>query len=209
MRASPGAIDRVSWSAEAGDLTIRTLGDAAPRGICGSGLFDLLAALLDAGVVDPTGRLLPPDELPPELPQSLRDRVVETEETTVFRLGNLEVTAGDIRQLQLAKGAVNAGITALLQEAGVGVDEVEAIYTAGAFGNFVRPESARRVGLVPPAVTRLAPLGNAAARGARLALLSTAARERAKELAATTVYVELAGNPRWRNTFAEAMLFPE
>ncbi len=208
MRAGPGAIDRVAWTPETG-LTVHVIGETDPRGFCGSGLFDVLAVLLNAGIVDSSGRLLPPDELPPELPASLRSAVADNEGRPSFVVAGVELTTADVRELQLAKGAVQAGITALIGEAGCGEGDVDEVYLAGAFGNFIQPGSARRVGLVPPSVKRLVPLGNAAVRGARLALLCGEAQARACSLASEVRYVELATNARWRDSFAEAMFFPE
>ncbi len=208
MRAGPGAIDRVAWSEKDG-LAVHVIGDTPPRGICGSGLLDLAAVLREAGIIDPTGRLLPPAELPPGVPESLRAHVIAGGKTAAFRLDGIAVSAGDIRQLQLAKGAVAAGVRTLLDVLGTAEDRVETVLLAGAFGSFVRVESARKIGLVPPGAAHVAALGNAAGRGARLALLCDEARERARALAARITYVELANNPAWRTHFAEAMRFPE
>ncbi len=208
MRAGTGAVDRVAWSEEDG-LAVHAIGDVPPRGICGSGLLDLAAVLRQAGIIDPTGRLLPPAELPPGVPDGLARHIVANGKTTAFDLGGIAVTAGDIRQLQLAKGAVAAGVRTLLEHLGTTEDRVETVLLAGAFGSFVRVESARAIGLVPPGAAHVAALGNAAGRGARLALLCDEARERARSLAARITYVELAGNPVWRTHFAEAMRFPE
>jgi len=208
MRARPGAVDRVAWSREEG-LAVHTIGDAEPRGICGSGLLDLAAVLRRFGVIDPTGRLLPAAELPPGVPGDLAGRITAQGKMTAFDLGGIAVTAADIRQLQLAKGAVAAGVGTLLEHLGAKEDAVETVLLAGAFGSFVRVESARAIGLVPPGAARVAALGNAAGRGARLALLCGEARERARALAERITYVELANNPVWRTLFAEAMRFPE
>ena len=208
MRAGHGAVDHV-WLSSEGDVAFNVVDATEPRGICGSGLFDLLALLLDAGIVDFTGRLLPPDALPSSVPGPLRARVEKQDGTVSFSLDGIRLTAGDVRQIQLAKGAVRAGNEALLLEAGLEAKDVEALYIAGAFGNFIRPGSARRIGLIPPEIERVVPLGNAAGRGARLALLCDSARERAESLSRAARYVELAGNARWRDLFADAMAFPE
>jgi len=208
MRAGDGAVDHV-WLSSEGDAAFNVVGGGEARGICGSGLFDLLALLLDTGIVDFTGRLLPPAALPASVPRPLCARVEERDGTVCFSLDGIRLTAKDVRQVQLAKGAVRAGIEALLLEADVEAENVEALYIAGAFGNFVRPKSAKRIGLIPPEIERVVPLGNAAGRGARLALLCDRAREKAESLARTARYVELAGNAKWRDLFADAMAFPE
>jgi len=209
MRAAPGAVDKVDL-AESGDLQLHVLGGTEPRGICGTGLIDLVAALLEAGAVDRTGRLLPPEELPETVPQSLRSRIKRSGSTTVVDLNGPQVSASDIRQLQLAKGAVCSGIRTLLEVSNMGPDRVEGIFIAGAFGTFVRAESVRRIGLVPPEIRgAVDSMGNAAGRGARLALLCRRAQKKAVELAEGTRYVELAAHPKWRNIFAESLYFPE
>ena len=208
MRAAPGAIDHVSWSREDG-LQTHTIEGAAPQGFCGSGLLDLLAVLLDAGMIDTTGRLRPAAELGPEVPATLRACLVADGASTTFEIAGVKLTAGDVRRLQLAKGAVAAGIAALAARAGVTAAELDEVFLAGAFGSYIKAESARRIGLVPPQAGRIIALGNTAGQGARLALLCAQARRRAAELARTVTYVELAGDAAWRTTFAEAMLFPD
>jgi uncharacterized 2Fe-2S/4Fe-4S cluster protein (DUF4445 family) len=211
MRATAGAIDAVSIG---DDVTFATIDGAGVRGICGSGLIDAVAEMRRMGVVDDTGRMRPPaqaDGLPPALARRLREGaagaefVVASQEQT--QNGEpLTITSRDVRQLQLAKGAIYSGIEALLDEVGADASQVEEILLAGAFGNYVKRESAVALGLVPAVpLERIRSIGNAAGVGAKLALASRAARERAQDFAARVEYVELSARPDFALRFAEAM----
>jgi len=215
MRAADGAIDRVDW--DGGDLRIHTLGDKKARGICGTGLIDAVAALLDAGVVDPTGLMQSPEEIPPQ-GAALAKRIVARDSQTAFQLvaardSGLEkgivLTQRDIREVQLAKGAISAGISVLMGEMGISADNLERIVLAGAFGNYIRKERAMRVGLIPSIpLDRVHFVGNAAGAGAKLALLAAPCRPEGEELSRRVRYVELGGRPDFQMLFAEAMIFP-
>ncbi|MGQ9457116.1 MAG: ASKHA domain-containing protein, partial [Anaerolineae bacterium] len=188
MRAAKGAIDQVVL---AEDLRLRVLGGGVPQGICGSGLLDAVAELVRVGLVDVRGRLLCPEEVPRPLPPAVAARVHETEQGRAFLLDGprperpypLYLTQQDIRQLQLAKGAICAGVRILERELGVDHGAVEKVLLAGAFGSYLNPQSALAVGLIPPtALERVVAVGNAAAEGARLALLSARERRTAQAL---------------------------
>jgi uncharacterized 2Fe-2S/4Fe-4S cluster protein (DUF4445 family) len=149
MQATTGAINEVS--VEAGSLHCKVLGDGPARGICGSGLVDAIAAGLDLGAIEPSGRL-------PNGPLELTPTV------------SLEQM--DIRQLQLAKGAIAAGIKVLLDRFGAQPSDLDRVYLAGAFGNYVSLASARRIGLLDFPEEKVEPAGNTALLGAKLALFS-------------------------------------
>jgi uncharacterized 2Fe-2S/4Fe-4S cluster protein (DUF4445 family) len=206
MAGMTGAVDHVSL-APGGGLACTVIGGGAPAGVCGSGLVDAAAVLLGLGVVDGTGRMLPPDELPAGAPVKTELRGGEA----VCRLcGPAALTAGDIRALQLAKGAVRAGAEVLLQKAGVRADDLDTVYLAGGFGNFIAARSAARIGLLPPgAGARAQGLGNAAAQGAARMLFSESARAQAREIARRCEYVELSDDPSFTDAFLEAMAFGE
>lgn len=214
MRAATGAIDRVSIDE---DVHWHAIGERRPRGICGSGLVDVLAEMLGAGVVNSMGKIVDADELETQGKPRLAKRILGTgrQKAFVIVLPNessngeaIQLTQRDVRELQLAKGAMRAGIEILLKELGIGRDEVKAVYLAGAFGNYIRPESALGIGLLPYlAQARIVPVGNAAGSGAKMALLSDSARRAAAELVRRTEYLELSGRPDFQGEFAEAMLF--
>jgi len=213
MRAAQGAIDRVTVD---DDVRVHTIGETPALGICGSGLIDLLAGLLDTGVVDWTGliRVESRDSLPP----ALRHRVEMRGEERVFVLlrageagarGEILLTQDDVRQVQLAKGAIASGVAMLLHVAAVPLEALEELMLAGGFGNYLSIPSAIRIGLIPalpPARVRY--VGNAASLGAQLCLLSEAERARADAIAARIEHVSLAAHPDFEQIFVDAMNFP-
>lgn len=148
MRAATGAIAEVALRDSA--MQCRVLGGGAPRGICGSGLVDAVACGLDLGLVRPTGRLASGDRWTLAAPVVL--------------------TQTDVRELQLAKGAIAAGFRLLLAQWGAGLEDLECLHLAGAFGNYINRASARRIGLLPLPPDRVRPAGNTALLGAKLAL---------------------------------------
>jgi uncharacterized 2Fe-2S/4Fe-4S cluster protein (DUF4445 family) len=206
MRAADGAIDAVQidhavrWSA---------IGGSAPRGICGSGLVDAIAELLRVGVIDPRGKLLEPAAVSAAGYSALAEQIRGEGRHRAFVIApGVQLGQRDIRELQLAKGAIRSGIEILMKELGVGAADVRKVYLAGAFGNYIRPESAVAIGLMPRfRNAELTPVGNAAGSGAKMALLSRAARARAAALPAQVEYLELSGRPDFQEQFAEAMLF--
>ncbi len=205
MSAGPGAISGVTL--EEGQLHLEMIGDGAPRGICGSGLIDALAVLLDLGAVDGTGRLLPPEEAP----AAVRPYLTEVEGKIAFRLaGEVCITSGDVRKLQLAKAAIRAGIDTLLQARGIGPEGVTAFYLAGGFGSFIPLKSAGRIGLFPPELIRRAQVvGNSSGLGASAMLLSEEARRAVLETAGSCRYLELSGDAAFSRYFMERMAFEE
>ncbi|MCI0547700.1 MAG: ASKHA domain-containing protein [Candidatus Rokubacteria bacterium] len=213
MRAAVGAIDR-AWL-ETGDLRVRTIGGAAPQGICGSGLVDVVAALLEAGVIDWTG-LIDLDRRA-HLPAPLAGRVeMRGEERSVVLVrageggnGEIVLTQDDVRQVQLCKAAIASGVTMLGRVAGVSPADVSELMLAGGFGNYLSIPSALRIGLIPPlAEARIRYVGNAAALGAQLALVSEPERRRAESIARRIEHVSLAAHPDFQDIFVDAMNFP-
>jgi uncharacterized 2Fe-2S/4Fe-4S cluster protein (DUF4445 family) len=216
MRGASGAIERVHIGA---DVAVEVIGGGPAAGICGSGLIDALSELLAAGVLDRTGRLPGPDELPAGVPAAVRRRVTEFEGQRAFVLVEAEqsrqgqpilLTQRDIREAQLGKAAIAAGLILLQRELGVGLADIERVYLAGAFGNYLRPQSARRIGLLPDVpLEKILFVGNAAGTGAREALLSVPARRLAEQLAGEIEYMELAGRSDFQAVFSDCLFFPE
>jgi len=213
MRAEKGAVSQVSVERtdEKVWLKVQTLGGSLPRGICGSGLIDSVAALLELGVVDETGRMN--DDLP-----EWRERFLSVNGQKAFQLVSphlsereegIVLSQRDIRELQLAKGSIRAVTEVLLQVAGLNWDEVSRVIIAGAFGFFANLRSAQRTGLLPPLpVERFFPVGNAAGAGAKLALRSIDERRRALELALKMNHVPMTGNPAYEEALMEFIAFP-
>jgi len=215
MRATAGAIEKVLI--KDGDLHINVIGNTAPAGLCGTALIDAVAELLRHGLIETTGRLLPQEELPAATPEKLRNRMVGSAETSRMILAHAEGVHGeialyqkDIREMQLASGAIRAGIETLLQRAGLAAGELDAILLAGGFGNFIRRNNAQRIGLLPPVPhDRVRFIGNASSMGAKMALLSIKERARAELLRKHSQHVDLSSDPSFLNAFGLAMMFPE
>jgi uncharacterized 2Fe-2S/4Fe-4S cluster protein (DUF4445 family) len=219
-RAVGGAIDRVRFDPACGDLAIHTLGDKPAAGICGTGLIDAVAVLLQQGLLEPNGLLLDPDDAVAKGPLALAARVREGEKGSEFLLvpreqtqdgrRDLVLTQRDLRELQLAKGAIRAGVEMALRFWGIHGGQLDKVLIAGGFGNYICPESALAVGLFPEDVRldQLEFVGNTAAAGAKLCLSDVAERDRVERLAAQTEYIELSGRSDFQEVFMEAMLFP-
>jgi len=216
MRAAAGAIEKVVIGE---DVAFNVIGNTPPVGLCGTALIDAVAEMLRRGLIDAAGRILAADEAPDDLPAALRARLLERDAQPCFLLVPAEDAASgeaiclwqkDVRELQLASGAIRAGINILLRRVGLAPSAVGAVLLAGAFGNFIRRNNARRIGLLPQIPCgRIHFVGNAASLGARLALLSRAERTRAAELARATEHVDLSLDAAFQMEFGEAMMFPE
>ena len=215
MRAALGAIDRVGL--EGGELRLHTIGEAPALGICGSGIIDAIAALLEAGVIDWTGLI--DVEGRDRMPPALRERVVmrgEERVVIVARPGEagaaqeIVLTQDDVRQVQLCKGAIASGVAMLQHVAGVRDNQVSELMLAGGFGNYLSIKSALRIGTIPPTLpeSKIRYVGNAAALGAQLALVSEAERHRADTVARRIEHVSLAAHPDFQDIFVECMNFP-
>lgn len=211
MRAAAGAIDRVAID---DDLQAHTIDDAPARGLCGSGLIDAVAGLCQVGIVEESGRMLAPESassLSPKLATRLRSNeggvefvLVPARQSAIGR--DIVITQKDIREVQLAKGAISAGISMVLDELGAKPSQVTELMLAGAFGNYLRQESAVAIGLVPAlAEGRIRSIGNAAGAGSKLALTSRQLRDEADGIARRTEHLQLAHRADFYDQFTEAM----
>jgi len=187
MRAAPGAISRVV--PKDGGFACQVLGARTARGICGSGLVDAVAAGLQLGRISSNGRLangIQALELTPEV----------------------SIVQSDIRELQLAKGAIAAGLRILLERWGMTLQQLDCIYLAGAFGNYVNAASATSIGLLELAPEKIEPVGNTALRGTKILLLSpTHGPNVVKQIRGLTQHVSLAADPHFQDIFADCMRF--
>jgi uncharacterized 2Fe-2S/4Fe-4S cluster protein (DUF4445 family) len=218
MRAALGAIDHVTLD---DDVHFSVIGEAPPRGICGSALIDIAAGLLRAGLLDYTGKLLRRDELPANVPDRLQERLVETDNRrdSCFVVAwaresgaenDIIFTQQDIREFQLAKGAIRAGGMVLEKVMGLADEDLEEVVLAGAFGTFIDLANARQVNLTPQVpLERLRSVGNAAGVGARLALISTRERAAAERIGRKTEHIRLSGLEDFQKAFVHAMRFPK
>ncbi len=214
MRGAIGAIEKVHIG-EA--VTCETIGGAPATGICGSGLIDAAASLLKAGVLLTSGRFRTRDDK--SLPAALAARLLGSGGKSEFALvlaqesGNdtdITLTQEDIRQLQLAKGAIYSGVLMLQRIMKVPIDEIAELQLAGGFGNYINTESAVAIHLLPSIpLEKITYVGNAALMGAEIALISETERKRADVLAKEIEHVSLAAHPEFQDIFIEAMCFPE
>ncbi len=210
-RAVDGAIEAVVFEE---DISLDVIGKMHPHSICGSGLIDAVSVLVDLGVVDATGRFTERRGGGAGLSKAIASRILEYEGQPAFCLAwneqasqpNVLLTQRDIREVQLAKAAIRAGIRILMNKLGLLDLDIDRVLLAGAFGNYIRPSSAVRIGLLPNVpLDRVESVGNAAATGAEILLISEECRERAARLARRIQYVEIAHEPNFADIFADAM----
>lgn len=187
MRGAEGAVDHVFR--KDGEVSYHVIGDKPPAGLCGSGLLDLIAVLLETGEIDEMGHLEHGD----------------------YRLcDNVVLTQKDVREVQLAKAAIRAGIELMAKHLGVEIDAIEQVLLAGAFGNYLDPASACRIGMIPPVLLqRIQPIGNAAGEGAKLCSLSGEEFAYAARLARETDFLELAALPEFQDCYVDCLTFEE
>ncbi|NNN19293.1 MAG: DUF4445 domain-containing protein [Acidimicrobiaceae bacterium] len=192
MRAGEGAVEGVREDGSGG-FALTTIGGVPPVGLCGSGVLDAVAAMFRSGAIDRRGRISPDG---PATVQLASGRAVKLADPDLF------FTQDDIRSVQLAKAAIRAGVDLLLEEGGVGEQEVNRVIVAGAFGAYIDLESTVAIGLLPDIpLERYIQVGNAAGVGARLALLSADEREEAIRLAKRARVLELSGLPQFQKVF--------
>ncbi len=196
MRAAPGAIERARWSD--GRILWQTIADQPPVGICGSGILDVVAALLDGGLLKPNGTFK----------AGLGSGFVLVPKTQTGLGRDLLVTRKDVHEIQLAKSAIRAGLEVLLDEAGLTYDGLDECIVAGAFGTYLDLRSAVRTGMFPPLPLELfRQVGNAAGVGAKLMLASVKKRREVENLARQIGYIELTSRPAFTSLFLEQLSF--
>jgi uncharacterized 2Fe-2S/4Fe-4S cluster protein (DUF4445 family) len=223
MRAADGAIEAVEITGD-GELKLTVIGDTDPKGLCGSGLVDAVAALAEAGLIDDSGRFtqatpeLSADPDPCATPASaLADRLTAIGKERVFVLHwsadrdpatSVYLSQRDVRELQFAKTAIATGWRILLEEAGIAVEDVKQVLLAGSFGSYLNAKSAIRIGLVPDVgPRRIIAAGNVAGEGAKMALLSLRDRAAALALLEEVTYVELSDRPDFNDRFIAQLGF--
>lgn len=187
MRGQAGAIDHVRL--ENGEMECTVIGGGRAIGICGSGLIDAAASALELGLINARGR-------------------VQTGDRNIPLTDDIVLTQDDVRQLQLAKGAIAAGIRLMAAHLGIELEDIRRVYLAGAFGTFMDPESACRAGLLPQELAgKIQAIGNAAGSGAKMLACDPSALEYAQALVEKTEFLELASVPDFQHCFAENMRF--
>ncbi|MEA2087594.1 MAG: ASKHA domain-containing protein [Candidatus Caldatribacteriota bacterium] len=215
MRAAEGAIYKVKVDNKF--ITYKAIKDGKARGICGSGLIDLIAELVKLGLITKSGKLIDREECDPNLSEEIKKRIINGQKGNKFLLVKgketenekpIYITQRDIREVQLAKAAIFAGIKILLKEVNIPQEDIQKILLAGAFGNFIDKESAIRMGLIPRLpLKKIESVGNAAGRGAEIVLLSEKTRKICEKISKDIKYVELSSRPDFQEEFVEAMFF--
>ncbi len=215
MRATIGAIEKVSF--EGNDIEFSVIGDVEPVGICGSALIDIVANLINIGIIDSSGSFSSEENLD-KIPQNLRNRLLTNEKgqkefilVEKVKGNNISLTQKDVRELQLAVGAIRAGIAILLKKVNITTNDIDKILMAGGFGNFIRRSNAQQIGLLPYTKNNniIHYIGNASLAGAKLAMLNADSKKQANNIAKKTKHLELSLNNDFQMEFASAMLFPE
>ncbi|MDD3398380.1 MAG: ASKHA domain-containing protein [Candidatus Methanomethylophilaceae archaeon] len=198
MRASPGAIEALSL--EENSFSCRVIGDVAPKGICGSGLIDLLATLSENGWVDKKGRFTSRSNA--ETHEGVR-RLRITDEADIF------ITEDDIMSLIRTKGAIFSACRSLLLNLGMDFHELEKVFICGGFGNYLDLESSIRIGLLPDLPReRFQYLGNSSLAGAKMTLLSKKSRERVEAIFNRLTYLDLSNDPTFFHEYSSALFLP-
>ena len=208
MPGISGAVSHVRWDREKPEFDV--IDHAPPRGICGSGLIDLLARLIEKRLISGSGRLCGPDEAPEGYEEYLGE---DEKGNGIFYLTDdrsVYLTVSDVRKLQLAKAAVAAGIAVLLKEAEIKAEDLDALYLAGGFGTYMDIRSAAVIGMFPACLTeRAVLLGNSSLSGVRMALLQPETGKELEEIRKSFRYLELSGNADFNREYPEQMFFYE
>ena len=216
VRAAAGAIETVK--VKDGELVIGTIDDTPAIGICGSGLVDACAVLVELGLLDKSGRFVP-EEIAKTIAPQLSDRLTMLDGERIFVLtwgkevGNASdaifLSQRDVRELQFAKAAIATGWSLLVEEFGIQETDIQQVLLAGSFGSYLSPASAIKIGLVPKiSVLRIISAGNVAGEGAKMVLLSAQERNGADALLEQIDYVELSDRSDFNDKFVERLAFP-
>ncbi|AKA72172.1 ASKHA domain-containing protein [Clostridium scatologenes] len=206
--AIKGAISKVDLSK---DKIYETIGNEKPCGICGSGVLDAVAQFVKFGILDESGRMTGADEVENK---DYHNRIVEIDNMRQFILAqnsiheeSITFTQKDVREVQLAKAAVCAGIKILLKEKNINFNEIEKVYIGGGFGNYMDIESSATIGMIPKELKgKIESVGNCAGGGAKIYLLSKRIRENAVDIINKTTYIELSKREDFQEYFIDSMI---
>lgn len=210
MRGAEGAIDHVFWDEEGFRFSV--IGNGKPKGICGSGLIDAIACLRKQGLIDEMGHMLSYEEAVETCGTEIASHMIQKENMTAFlfdpQLPQVYLTQKDVREVQLAKGAISAGILLLEKHLGITHEDIQTIYIAGAFGNYINPENACNIGLLPATLKdKIQSIGNAAGEGAKIALLNKEELAETVRLSQQVEFLELAAIPEFQDCFVDELEF--
>lgn len=208
MRAAEGAIEDVEITEKG--VRLKVIGDQKPVGICGSGILAVVKELLRTGLVKKTGVFVKKEKLKDEDYRKAMIRLNGTKREFILHENpEILVTQGDVRQVQLAKGAILSGFMALLNKAGISMDDLDKVMIAGQFGAHLPADSLTGVGILPEEVKdKLVYVGNSSKTGAYMTLMSKRVKEEVEALAEEMEYMELAETDNYERIFTESMIFP-
>ena len=212
MRGKDGAIDHIKL-AEDHTLDCHVIDDIQAEGICGSGLMDAVAVCLEGEIIDEAGKLFDPEKddmkYASDAVKANLDRLTKVESGKAIMLkDNVFLSQKDIREVQLAKGAIAAGIDLMADRLGIKIGEIKKVLIAGAFGNYMDPHSACAIGMIPPQLEdRIEMIGNAAGEGSKIATLNFAEYRRAQKITEKVEFLELATHPDFQDTFVDNLMF--
>jgi len=208
MKAVSGAIERIEISPKTFEVKYLTVDGAKPVGICGSGIIDAVAEMFKCGIISERGKFNDVDT-----PRMIRvegkpEFVIAWKEETALGK-DITVSLKDIEEVQLAKAAIHTGCVILMEKKAVTEDDIDRVFIAGAFGNYINPESAKFLGLIPDIpIEKITFAGNTALAGAKMALLSREVRKTAQRLSRWIRYVELMAEPNFQREFVKSTLIP-
>jgi uncharacterized 2Fe-2S/4Fe-4S cluster protein (DUF4445 family) len=212
MRAATGAIEKISIDVDSLEVNYRTIDDAPPVGVCGSGLVDALAEMLKTGLVDMKGKINTDLSNRTDRLRKTPDgwyEVVIAPKGEAGAVEDVTVTQADVRELQKAKAAIRTGAEILLKRMKLTKDDITTLYVAGAFGNYIDPESARMIGMYPEVpIEKTKFVGNTAGTGSRMCLISKEMREYAEAISTKVHYYELACDADFQSEYLKAMFLP-
>ncbi len=209
MTATDGAIERVFIDPTSFEVMCRTIGDAPPVGICGSGYVDAIAEMMKAGILNHRGGFN--KEVRPRCVRegSEGSEIVLASAGETHTFEDVVITQKDIVELVKAKAAIHAAITLLLAHLRLDEEQIDRVLLAGAFGSYIDPENARTIGMLPEvALEKIFPIGNAAGTGAKMALLNIDERKTAERISTAASFVELATHPHFVKEYANSMFLP-
>lgn len=215
MRADKGAIDHIFLSDE--DVSFTVIDNSIPKGICGSGVIELISLLLELKILDSNGKFHF-SSLSPNIPKKVLERIVvkDGEPAIIIYRGNSDgekiyFSARDVRQFQLACGAVKCGVKLLLSHLGVLPENIDSVYIAGNFASYINPKHLVRVGIIPPHIphNKIHVVGNTSLLGAKMALLDMEKRRLAEEQVGSIEHIDLATFPNFEEEFIFSIFFPE
>lgn len=212
MRAAEGAIEGIQINKEEGKVTLQVIADEKPVGICGSGILEAIAEIWRNGIIGKSGRIKKSEDLEKEGHVDIAKRIIEEDKKRKFVIlegeETIVITQEDIRQVQLAKGAISSGFYALLDLMEITMDDLEKVVIAGQFGKHLKISSLTGTGIIPEQLKdKIEYIGNSSKTGALMCLLSKEVREEMEQTAKDIRYFELSTKEGYEKLFTKCLTF--